>query len=166
MDYQKIIEEKKSLIEKGVDVLSNKRRVEILNKKIDDLRKLKSGFEEKNSLVNDKSSELFLEKCKAFINNNKKLRDETLSIKNVLKVNDLEKTIKLENLFSQYLKDFYETIVFTYDVLKELSLQDFPENYLLFEKDKKQYIVIENENEYEETKYIQKKYDLLCLVRR
>ena len=166
LDYQKIIEEKKSLIEKGVDVLSNKRRVEILNKKIDDLRKLKSGFEEKNSLVNDKSSEVFLEKCKVFINNNKKLSDETLSIKNVLKVNELEKTIKLENLFSQYLKDFYEAIVFTYDVLKELGLQDFPENYLLFEKDKKQYIVIENENEYKETKYIQKKYDLLCLVRR
>jgi len=81
-------------------------------------------------------------------------------------VNEREKTIKLENLFSQYLKDFYETIIFTYDVLKELGLQDFPENYLLFEKDKKQYIVIENENEYEETKYIQKKYDLLCLVRR
>ena len=94
-DYKKIIEEKQKMIEQGIDIISNKRRIEILNKKIDDLQKLKTNFEDKNIETSNKNSDDFMEKCKGFLEKKIHTRN-ALSISNVLKVNDLEKTLILE----------------------------------------------------------------------
>lgn len=164
-DYKKIIEEKQKMIEQGIDILSNKRRIEILNKKIDDLQKLKTNFEDKNIETSNKNSDDFMEKCKGFLEKKIHTRN-TLSISNVLKVNDLEKTLILEQLFGQYLKDFYDFISYTSNILECLYAQDFPEDYLLFEKENKNYIIIEKESQFKDTQNIQKQYNLNCITRR
>lgn len=164
-DYKKIIEEKQKMIKQGIDILSNKRRIEILNKKIDDLQKLKTNFEDKNIETSNKNSDDFMEKCKGFLEKKIHTRN-TLSISNVLKVNDLEKTLILEQLFGQYLKDFYDFISYTSNILECLYAQDFPEEYLLFEKENKNYIIIEKESQFKDTQDIQKQYNLNCITRR
>ena len=106
-----------------------------------------------------------MEKCKGFLEKKIHTRN-TLSISNVLKVNDLEKTLILEQLFGQYLKDFYDFISYTSNILECLYAQDFPEEYLLFEKENKNYIIIEKESQFKDTQDIQKQYNLNCITRR
>ena len=69
-------------------------------------------------------------------------------------------------LFGQYLKDFYDFISYTSNILECLYAQDFPEEYLLFEKENKNYIIIEKESQFKDTQDIQKQYNLNCITRR
>ena len=46
--YRKTIKDKERLIQDNIEVLSNKRRIEILSKKIEDLELLKQKFESKD----------------------------------------------------------------------------------------------------------------------
>ena len=80
--YRQTIIEKTTLIEKGVEVLSNKRRVEILNKKINDLLVLKKKFESNSRAVTNKKKTQFLERCREILeqHQNKNQNIESLLI--------------------------------------------------------------------------------------
>ena len=165
LDYQKIIEDKQKLIQQGKDVLSNQRRIDILNNKIENLKKLKLDFEEKHTLISSKNCESFLGKCGEYLLTKSDYKS-SLSLSNVLKINEQEKTLVLERLFALYLNEFYDFVVYTETILKNLISQDYPDDYLILEKDNKSYIIIDSEDEYINTKHIQEKYGLCCVVRR
>ena len=61
--YEQTIAEKQALVSRGVEVLSNKRRIEILQKKINDLLMLKAKFESNSGARTDKALSAFLAKC-------------------------------------------------------------------------------------------------------
>jgi hypothetical protein len=51
-------------------------------------------------------------------------------------------------------------------LVEQLLAIEIPEDYQVFEKEGQRYIVIDELKEYEETKTIREKFNLLCLTRR
>lgn len=165
--YRLTILEKKVLIEQNIDVLSNKRRIEILNKKINDLLALKQKFESTSSQRNDKGSSEFKSYCKEVIKGTfVKHSTSEESIGNVIKQNQNDKMIKLYSFVEKELKGFDKYIKNLYDELSKIVKIDIPNEYTVYDKDGKHYIVIDNLNEYDKTKELREKYNLECITRR
>lgn len=164
--YQQTIKEKTQLIEKGVDILSNKRRIEILTNKINDLLKLKEKFEGTSSSRNDKASADFAKFCNDLLKgvNSKAMIDD--SIGNVIKPKEETKVAKLELFVNRYLLKIKQFIEERVVILRDLVNVDIPEDYQVFEKNKAKYIVINDLDEFESTAQIREKFNLNCLVRR
>ena len=164
--YRQTIEEKNLLIEKGIEVLSNKRRVEILTKKIDDLLKLKEHFEGSSTTRNDKNVSAFVQRCNDLLNGEKKRVNDD-SIGNIVKPKDETKISKLESFVDTYLLSIKQYINKSYEILTKLFEEvDIPEDYKVYDKDKERFIVINDLSEYESTKDICEKYNLKCIARR
>ena len=164
--YRQTIEEKNLLIEKGIEVLSNKRRVEILSKKIDDLLKLKERFEGSSTTRNDKSASVFIQYCNNLLNGEKKQVNDD-SIGNIVKPKDETKISKLESFVDTFLLSIKQYIDKSCEILTKLFEEvDMPEDYKVYDKGKERFIVINDLSEYESTKNICEKYNLKCIARR
>lgn len=163
--YKQTINEKTALINKGVDVLSNKRRVEILSKKIDDLLKLKEQFEGSSSSRNDKATSDFVKLCNDIISGIKKPVNDD-SIGNIVRPKEETKSTKLEMFASKYLLSIKKYIDSGLEILNKLCLIKLPEDYKVYDKKGIRYIVINNLDEFELTKAIRTEFKLNCLVRR
>lgn len=162
--YETTVSEKKSLIEKNIDVLSNKRRIEVLTNKINNLKLIKQGFIEKNDSINNKKEQNFAIFYQDVLNEKESKNNESIS--GVLNRNIDEKYVKLTNFIKKNLfsiKIYTESIIV---VLNELLLIEIPEDYVVYEKDNKRFIVIDNLDEFESTKDICEKFNLSCLTRR
>ena len=165
--YQSTILEKQSLIEQNIDVLSNKRRIEILNKKINDLLVLKQRFESTTSQRNDKGSSEFEAFCKRVIKGTfAKHSTNDESIGNVIKQNENNKMVKLYSFVETSLKDFAEYINSLYGELYKCVKIDIPNDYTVYDKEGNHYIVINSLSEYSKTKELREKYNLKCIARR
>ena len=166
--YRQTIAEKTVLIEQGVDVLSNKRRVEILNKKINDLLVLKEKFVGSSSAVTSKMQEQFVERCKAILAQtylpSKVINNE--SIENIVKSKEEKPEEKFDVFVENYLYAIDDYLKNCIAVLDELSKECIPETYPVYEKDMQRYIAIDVLDEYEQTKSMCKKFNILCLSRR
>ena len=164
--YRQTIIEKTTLIEKGVEVLSNKRRVEILNKKINDLLELKKKFESNSGAVTNKKKTQFLERCREILEQHQNKNQNTESIENIVKTKEVSKETLLENFVTNYLFNIFVFIEEGIKILERLEGIEIPEHYSVYEKNSQKFIVIENETEFFETKELCNKFDLLCLTRR
>ncbi len=164
--YRRTISEKNALIEKGVEVLSNKRRVEILTKKIEDLLKLKEHFEENSMSRNDKNVNNFIQRCNDLLNGTKKeINDD--SIGNIVKPKDETRISKLELFVDTYLVILKKYIEESYKVLCKLYYDvSIPENYKVYDKEENRYIVINDLSEYKSTMELCEKFSLNCITRR
>ena len=166
--YRQTIAEKTALIEQGVNVLTNKRRVEILNKKINDLLMLKKKFSGDSSATASKEHEQFAQLCKAILNRtftpSKVVSNE--SIENIVKSREEKPEEKLEAFAQNYLYAINEYLISCIEVLNKLSQEQIPENYVVYEKDSQRYVAIDDESEYEQTKTMCNKFNILCLARR
>lgn len=165
--YQQTIKEKEALIARGVEVLSNKRRVEILQKKIADLQRMKAQFEARSDGVSDKSREAFLARCHALAEG-KELANDAVddSIGNVLRAKEVTKAMLLEDFVQKHLRAIYQYFKKSTPILQKLCEINIPEDYRVYDKDGARYIVLDDVKEYDKTKAIREKYNLKALARR
>ena len=164
--YRKTIKEKEVLIFMGTDVLSNKRRIEILNKKIEDLLALKEKFEGSAASRSNKEADSFIAYCKRLVNGVSVSSDDSDSIGKIVNTSEGSKFVKLNNFVSNYLKLINDYLAKCLTCLNYLNDVHIPEEYPVFEKKGQKYIVIKELNEYEATKELCKEFSLKCLVRR
>lgn len=164
--YRKTIKEKEVLVFMGTDVLSNKRRIEILNKKIKDLLALKDKFEGSAATRSSKEADSFVEYCKKLVNGVSSSSDDSDSIGKIVNTNEGSKLAKLNSFISNYLKQINDYLTKCIVCLKNLKEVHIPEDYPVFEKDGQRYIAISELSEYDTAKELCKEFSLKCLARR
>ena len=164
--YRKTIKEKEVLVFMGTDVLSNKRRIEILNKKIDDLLVLKEKFEGSAAARSNKEADSFIAYCKKLVNGVSVSSDDSDSIGKIVNTNEGSKLVKLNSFVSNYLKQINDYLTKCIVCLRNLKDVHIPEDYPVFEKNGQNYIAIKELSEYEATKGLCKEFSLKCLARR
>jgi hypothetical protein len=164
--YQRQVVEKKALIEQGIDVLKNSSRVKTLEKKINDLLGLKKRFEGTSSNRDSKELQVFLQKCTDVMEGRYKAITSEESIGQVLEKTETTKMMMLGSFVVKYLYVFNEFMDNIVPLVEQLLAIEIPEDYQVFEKEGQRYIVIDELKEYEETKTIREKFNLLCLTRR
>ena len=164
--YKRQVEEKKALIEQGIEVLKNTSRVKTLEKKISDLLGLKKRFEGTSSNRDSKELQAFLQKCNDVIAGRYKAVTSEESIGQVLEKTEKTKMMMLNSFVVKYLYVFNAFMEKAVSIVEKLLEIEIPEDYQVFEKDEQRYIVINELKEYEETKTIREKFNLLCLARR
>lgn len=162
--YRKTIREKEEYIRQNIHVLSNKRRIDLLKKKIQDLERIKANFSERQAENGDNSQKEFLVLCEDLIVGNIK-ESEADSVAAVLRQEISEKE-KLYAFLKKWLKKIKNLLEDLINLLSVTSEIDVPEKYIVYEHKGKRYIVINSENEYYETLPLQQKYNLHCVVRR
>lgn len=163
--YEQTIKEKNALIQKGVDVLSNKRRVEILTKKINDLLELKKHFESSSSSRNDKNLNAFIKRCEELLDGKHRVSNDD-SIGNIVKPKEETKLTKLETFVDKYLFSIMKYNDECLSILENLSKESIPEDYAVYDKKGQRYIIINDLKEFETTKSICDKFKLKCITRR
>jgi len=162
--YRQTMDEKNALIEQGIDVLSNKRNVEILEKKVQDLLQLKKRFKGNSSSRHENESSEFIKKCEEVCKHDKKEVNND-SISNIVKPkeeNNLSKFKLFVDMYLYSIKNYFEKCLV---VLDKLLLVHIPENYKVYDKDNERFIVIDTLNEFETTKDICKEFSLQCITR-
>ena len=163
--YRRTIEEKKVLVDQKKDVISNKRRIEILEKKISDLLALKARFEAKSSNRVSEGQSGFIKSYNDVLKGKVKKR-EVDSVYNIVKTGELTKTAKLNLFLDKWLVSIDSMLEKGIAILEEFATVDVPEDYVVYDKDGKRYIVIEDESEYQKTLGLCDKYKIECLARR
>ena len=163
--YEQTIKEKNALIQKGIDVLSNKRRVEILTKKINDLLELKKHFESNSSSRNDKNLNAFIKRCEELLDGKHRVFNDD-SIGNIVKPKEETKLAKLEAFVDNYLLSIRKYDDKCLSTIDKLSNESIPEDYAVYDKKGQRYIIINDLQEYETTKHICDKFKLRCITRR
>lgn len=164
--YRKTIKEKEVLVFRGTDVLSNKRRIEILNKKIDDLLALKEKFEGSAASRSSKEADSFIEYCKKLVNGVSASSNDSDSIGKIVNTSEGSKLVKLNIFVSNYLKQISDYLTKSIVCLKSMKDVRIPEEYPVFEKDGQRYIAIDELSEFDATKELCKEFSLKCLARR
>lgn len=163
--YEQTIKEKNALIQKGIDVLSNKRRVEILTKKINDLLELNKHFESNSSSRNDKNLNAFIKRCEELLDGKHRVFNDD-SIGNIVKPKEETKLAKLEAFVDNYLLSIRKYDDECLSTIDKLSNESIPEDYAVYDKKGQRYIIINDLQEYETTKHICDKFKLRCITRR
>lgn len=163
--YEQTIKEKNALIQKGIDVLSNKRRLEILTKKINDLLELKKHFESNSSSRNDKNLNAFIKRCEELLDGKHRVFNDD-SIGNIVKPKEETKLAKLEAFVDNYLLSIRKYDDECLSTIDKLSNESIPEDYAVYDKKGQRYIIINDLQEYETTKHICDKFKLRCITRR
>ena len=154
---------KRVLIVEGIDVTSNRRSVEILEKKVADLLRLKASFENKaNTISDDKGLEVFLDKCNEILNNDKQIH----SISDIVRTKEITKMAKLKAFVDSYLYAINTYIRNCLSVIDRFRDINIPENYSVYEKNGERYIVIDDLHEYYDTKDLREEFNLKCIARR
>ena len=164
--YERQIEEKKTLIAQGVEVLASKRRIEVLERKIKELLLLKTKFEGSSSNRNSKTVDDFIAKCKEFLVSGKKTIASEESIGNVIQKSEETKAMKLEEFAAKWISSFNQFLLTAEGLLQELLGVEIPEDYVLYERDGKRFIVIDELQEYLKTKDLCAHFNAECLAGR
>ena len=163
--YEQTIREKSELIQQGIDILSNKRRVEILTQKIAGLQDLKKRFESTSDSRNDKTSAAFIEHCSQLLSNHQHTSIND-SIGTIVKPKEETKMAKLESFVDTHLFAIKQYIVDCRKVFNQLMAIHIPENYPVYDKNGEKFIVINTLKEFEQTKSLCGEFDLKCVARR
>jgi len=166
--YKKTINEKNAQIANGINVLENKRRVDILNSKIEKLLELKKHFEGGSDSRNTKALNDFINNCKKILVNgstDKKILNDD-SIGNIVKSKENSDIVKLNNFVSNYLFIISKYMNNCVEVLDKISNIYIPDDYVIYDKNNQRYIVIDDLKEYEDTRVIRDEFNIKCLARR
>ena len=154
------------LVFMGTDVLSNKRRIEILNKKIEDLLTLKEKFEGSAASRSSKEADSFVEYCKKLVIGTSSSIDDSDSIGKIVNTSEGSKLAKLNSFVSNYLKQINDYLTKCIVCLKNMREIHIPEDYPVFEKDGQRYIALSELSEFNATIELCKEFSLKCLARR
>lgn len=163
--YRKTIKDKEKLIQDNIEVLSNKKRIEILSKKIEDLELLKQQFESKE---NSRDITVKASFCTNYNNWLNKRQTDFLHFDSVTGVvkKESSQSGKFENLLEKYLytfNDYYDKFL---NYLKKVdNCLLFPLDYTVYEKDKKNYIIIDSIDEFYNTAKLCEKYNILTIAK-
>lgn len=166
LGYERQIEEKKALISQGIEVLASKRRIEVLERKIKELLLLKTKFEGSSFNRNSKTVDDFIAKCKGFLVSEKKTNASEESIGNVIQKSEETKAMKLEEFAAKWISSFNQFLLTAEGLLQELLGVDIPEDYVLYERDGKRFIVIDELQEYSKTQDLCTHFNAKCLAGR
>lgn len=163
--YEKTIQEKEAYIEKNIDVLQSKRRIEILKRKIEELQKIKGRLTpiQTSNIANSQQS--FIAYCKQLLRGISVETNED-SVSSIVHGREQSIQGQLNEFLQTWLKPIKELIDKLVDLLAKMETIDVPDNYIVYDHAGKRYIVIGNENEYRQTLQIQEKFHLQCVVRR
>ena len=164
--YKKTIQEKEALVSNSIDVLNNKRRIEILNKKIEELLNLKEKFKKNANERSNKEVDSFLVYCKNLVNGVFVLNGDNDSIDKIINTSEKSKLTKLNNFMQNYLKQISDYLTKCIAWLKNMRAIHIPEEYPVYEKDNQKFIIIDDLNEFESTKELREEFALKCLARR
>lgn len=164
--YRQTIKEKNKLIQNGIDVLSNKRRIEILNKKIEDLAALKEKFENNAATRYNKKKDSFIDYCKKLTDNATEFPEEDDSIGKIINTSEGSKLIKLNDFILNHLKQINDYLTNSIACLRKMEDVHIPVDYPVFEKNGQRYIVINELSEYNATQDLSKEFSLKWLIRR
>ena len=164
--YQKIISEKEDLIKEGRDVSNSKRRIDILQGKINDLLALKKKFQSGASSRENKDLQAFLKKCEGIMAGQRTMKTSDESISRVLEKTEKTKATKLNLFVENHLCSINKALDKYISLVEELLNIEILEDYQLLERNGQGYIVINDIEEYEKTREIREKFKLLCLARR
>lgn len=165
--YEQIINEKNAQICKGIDVLSNKRRVEILSKKIADLIRMKDQFEKSASSRLNSEMSNYINFCKAVINGSEKSPDvNNDSISNIIRPKEESKTAKLDSFTKKYLLLIKNYIESNLQILEKLRAIKIPTDYKVYDKNSSRFIAIDDLSEFISTKTVRQEFNLNCVARR
>ena len=163
--YRKTIKDKERLIQDNIEVLSNKRRIEILSKKIEELELLKQKFESKDDNRDIMVQNSFCSNYNKWLNKQQTRVLYSDSVTSVVK-KDLSKAEHFENFLEKNLytfNDYYDNFVsFLKQIIKCLV---FPLEYTVYEKNNQNFIVINSLEENESVKNICKKYNLFTVAK-
>ena len=161
--YEQTIKEKNELIKKDIEVLSNKRRVEILTRKINNLLELKKHFENSSSSRNDKNLNTFIMRCEELLDGKHRVSNDD-SIGNIVKPKEETKLTKLETFVDKYLFSIMKYNDECLSILEKLSNESIPEDYPVYDRRTQRYIIISELKEYELTKTTCDKFKLKCIT--
>lgn len=165
-NYRQTIREKEKLVLNNVDVLSNKRRIEILEKKINDLELLKQRFSRNSNDRNKKNIDEFKASYIKWIKSQNIVSSQQNSVKSIINTRDLSNIELFEMLVKNYLYDFNNYLENFLKLIKELKNNIvFPLKYLVYEKGNKNYIALTDISEYESSKEICKKFNLFAIAK-
>lgn len=165
-NYRQTIQEKEKLVLNNIDVLSNKRRIEILEKKINDLELLKQRFSCNSNDRNKKNTDEFKASYIKWIKSQNIVIPQQDSVKSVINTKGLSNIELFEMLVKNYLYDFNNYLENFLKLIKELKNNIvFPLKYLVYEKDNKNYIALTDISEYESSKEIRKKFNLFAIAK-
>ena len=161
--YRDTIQEKTQLIQQGKNVLGNRQRIEQLELQIAQLEKIKQNFESKSASLINKALEEYQSNCAKILSG---VQTENVgdSIGNVIHQNK-SKSDLFEIFTVNYLSSLRNYLQELLTVVEEMSQQDIPEDYAVYDRGGEHYIVIDSLSEYETTLLIQDKYKLKCLAR-
>ena len=127
---------------------------------------LKNKFSTNDSSRNEQSSQLFINKVENILAGEKIKNTNMDSVSTIVNNKELSKLAKYEKFLNAYLVDFCEYIKRFNDYLKNLlKKSDFPKNYVVYQKDKKNYIIINSIDEFNNTKKLCKQYNILTLTK-
>ena len=164
--YRQTIQEKEKLVLNNIDVISNKRRIEILEKKINDLELLKQRFGRNSNDRNKKNIDEFKASYIKWIKSQNTVISQQNSVKSIINTRDLNNIELFEMLVENYLYDFNNYLENFLKLIKELkNNMVFPLKYLVYEKDNKNYIALTDISEYESSKEICKKFNLFAIAK-
>lgn len=164
--YRQTIQEKEKLVLNNIDVISNKRRIEILEKKINDLELLKQRFGRNSNDRNQKNIDEFKASYIKWIKSQNTVISQQNSVKSIINTRDLNNIELFEMLVENYLYDFNNYLENFLKLIKELkNNMVFPLKYLVYEKDNKNYIALTDISEYESSKEICKKFNLFAIAK-
>ena len=164
--YRQTIQEKEKLVLNNIDVISNKRRIEILEKKINDLELLKQRFSRNSNDRNKKNIDEFKASYIKWIKSQNTVISQQNSVKSIINTRDLNNIELFEMLVENYLYDFNNYLENFLKLIKELkNNMVFPLKYLVYEKDNKNYIALTDISEYESSKDICKKFNLFAIAK-
>lgn len=165
--YKQTIDEKRILVAQGTEVLSNKRRIEILEKKISDLTALKQKFTSGASTRDNKQIEAFISFCKNVLNGTymeKSGRGDSIS--GVIPIKQNVVLMKLIDFIKTDLRKIHDLFDSLKEIANKFSEIDIPTEYIVYSQNGQRVIAIDTEQEYCDTETIQKKYNLHCKARR
>lgn len=163
--YRRTIKEKQILVGLGRDVISNNRRIEILEKKIKDLSALKERFKSKSSDRESVARSKFINECMGVMRWEVD-KTEVDSVFDVINKGGPTKIAKLKLFVGEWMRKISVMLQNGITILEEFAAIDIPEDYVVYDKNGKRYIIIDEEEEYYKTLSLCEKYKAECLTRR
>ncbi len=160
-NYEKIILDKEKEIKENKNILANKHRIEDLKSKISELNKIKQNNLQQDSQYNLKI-QAFNKDCES--NQNNDFIDNKVSI--VLQKNTSPQDEQFKSIIKHSLYNFKKYLLNCHHILTKFKRVELPEDYVVYEKDGQNYIVIDALEDFIQSKNIRKKFNLQCLVRR
>lgn len=163
--YENTIREKEEQIRQSVNVLQNKRRIEILRQKIKDLQQIQGRISSVQSARSVTDREVFVARCHKILSGDD-TDVETDSVSTIVHGAERSKNERLDDFLQAWLKPIDDALNLRINLIMQMQKIDVPEDYVVYDHAGKRYIVIEREDEYQKTMDLQKKYNLQCVVRK